>query len=316
MYIVNKEGTNIRLSWLRIIYFVLIILFVIFLVNQFPGLDKGLHQLKLSKTPYYLLVFGFSIASFFMAALSYYFLSFKKLKYFRTVIMQFASNAINKILPAGIGAIGSNYLYLKNNGSSALAAGASVLVNNVLGVLASITLFIVFVGFNLSHNFKFSKIALIYILIASLFIIIVVLSVLSIHRIRSKFLIFIKKFINQLLVYKKYKRKIFYAFLSQLMLALFNILALYVSLRSIDSNLSLVAIMVSYSFAIWIGTLIPAPGGLGSVDAGLVSALLAYGITLPYALAGVLIFRLINFFSPLLIGIPALIYVRYKKYIN
>ena len=143
----------------------------------------------------------------------------------------------------------------------------------------------------------------------------IIIGVLRIHKIRSKFLIFAKKFISQLLIYKEYKRKVFFAFLSQLLLALFNILALFISLRSVDANLGLLPVIVSYSFAIWIGTLIPAPGGFGSVDAGLVSALLAYGVSLPYAVAGVLVFRLINFFMPLLIGIPSLLYVRYKKYI-
>lgn len=150
----HKEPAYLKLNWLRILYFILVILFVVFLINQFPDLDKGFHQLKITKLPYYLLVFILSMLSFFMAALSYYFLSFKKIKYFRTVIMQFASNAMNKILPAGIGAIGSNYLYLKHNGSSSLAAGASVLVNNLLGVLASIVLFVVFVGLNLSPRME------------------------------------------------------------------------------------------------------------------------------------------------------------------
>ena len=52
-----KDLTNLKINWLRIIYFILVIFLVVFLVTQFPDLDKGLHRLKFSKAPYYLGVF-------------------------------------------------------------------------------------------------------------------------------------------------------------------------------------------------------------------------------------------------------------------
>ena len=105
------------------------------------------------------------------------------------------------------------------------------------------------------------------------------------------------------------------AFISQLGLAFFNIFALLLSMHSVGGKLNILDVMIIYSIAIWFGSLIPVPGGFGSVDAGLIGAFVAYGTSLPQALAAVLVFRLLNFWTPLLIGIPALIYVRAKKYI-
>ncbi len=69
---------------------------------------------------------------------------------------------------------------------------------------------------------------------------------------------------------------------------------------------------LAYSFGIWLGAVIPAPGGVGSVEAGLVAGLLVFKVDLAQAVAAVLIFRLISFWLPLVFGVIPLLW-SYKK---
>ncbi|MGI8416226.1 MAG: lysylphosphatidylglycerol synthase transmembrane domain-containing protein [Nakamurella sp.] len=62
------------------------------------------------------------------------------------------------------------------------------------------------------------------------------------------------------------------------------------------------ALMIGYMVAAAAGNLVPIPGGVGAVDAALVGVLLASGIPLASAVITVLVFRLITFWAPAVIG--------------
>ncbi len=63
------------------------------------------------------------------------------------------------------------------------------------------------------------------------------------------------------------------------------------------------ALMIGYMVAAAAGNLVPTPGGIGGVDAALVGVLLASGVPLAHAVATVLVFRLITFWAPALLGL-------------
>jgi uncharacterized membrane protein YbhN (UPF0104 family) len=54
-----------------------------------------------------------------------------------------------------------------------------------------------------------------------------------------------------------------------------------------------------------LGGLLPIPGGLGGVEGGLVGTLVVYGVSLRDAVAAVLAYRVIQFWIPLLLALPA-----------
>ena len=56
-----------------------------------------------------------------------------------------------------------------------------------------------------------------------------------------------------------------------------------------------------------LGGLLPLPGGVGGIDGGLIGALVVYGVPAASAAAAVLAFRLILFWIPLFLGVPAFI---------
>jgi hypothetical protein len=56
-----------------------------------------------------------------------------------------------------------------------------------------------------------------------------------------------------------------------------------------------------------LGGLLPIPGGLGGVEGGLVGTLVVYGVSLRDAVAAVLAYRVIQFWIPLLLSLPAFV---------
>ena len=56
-----------------------------------------------------------------------------------------------------------------------------------------------------------------------------------------------------------------------------------------------------------LGGLLPIPGGLGGVEGGLVGTLVVYGVPLRDAVAAVLAYRVIQFWIPLLLSLPAFV---------
>ena len=99
----------------------------------------------------------------------------------------------------------------------------------------------------------------------------------------------LKSILHDIYYYRFLKKKLFYGLLCQIGLTLAYVLALSFSLKSVSVSIPIGSVMVAYSFAIWLGTVIPAPGGAGSVDAGLVSGLLIFKISLPQVVAAVII---------------------------
>ena len=56
-----------------------------------------------------------------------------------------------------------------------------------------------------------------------------------------------------------------------------------------------------------LGGLLPIPGGLGGVEGGLVGTLVVYGVSVRDAVAAVLAYRVIQFWIPLLLSLPAFV---------
>src|SRR6185312_13818748 len=73
-----------------------------------------------------LLALIFSFATYLAAAGTYCLLAFRPLHFGRTAGVQLAAMFVNRLLPAGIGALGANYLYLRHERHKEAPAAAMV----------------------------------------------------------------------------------------------------------------------------------------------------------------------------------------------
>ncbi|MGF7238995.1 MAG: lysylphosphatidylglycerol synthase transmembrane domain-containing protein [Frankia sp.] len=82
--------------------------------------------------------------------------------------------------------------------------------------------------------------------------------------------------------------------------------ALAVSMRMVpgpSAGVSLTTVMTVLVVGSAVGSAVPVPAGVGSTEAGLVTALLATGVPATHAVRTVLLFRVVTFWAPPLLGI-------------
>jgi uncharacterized membrane protein YbhN (UPF0104 family) len=85
---------------------------------------------------------------------------------------------------------------------------------------------------------------------------------------------------------------------------LFDVAALWAVLHGFDVSVPTGAVAMAHLLGM-LGAILPVPGGLGGVDAGLAGALIIYGTSAAGAIAAVLVFRAIVLGVALTLGVPA-----------
>ncbi len=88
-------------------------------------------------------------------------------------------------------------------------------------------------------------------------------------------------------------------------LTLFHVLAFAACVTAAGGSLPLVTLAAVYLGAATAGSLVPAPGGIGPVEAALVAGLTAAGMPLPAATAAALLSRLVSVWLPAVPGLAA-----------
>lgn len=252
-----------------------------------------------------LLTFGTYLAG----AGTYRFLAFRPLKYGRTVLVQLAAMFVNRLLPAGIGALGANYLYLRRERHKASQAVSAVAVNNLLGftghaLVLSLTLLFFPGDSMLSTGRHGTSQILILEAVAALAVILIVAGLLFGRRKVAKTLQDIK---TQLFSYRHRPWSLLGGLVTSTALTLCNVLSLLCCFQALGLSLSFAAVLLVFSFGVGTGAAVPTPGGLGGFEAGLAAGFVAYGIDPGAALAAALLYRLVSYWLPLAAGLPAFI---------
>jgi uncharacterized membrane protein YbhN (UPF0104 family) len=86
----------------------------------------------------------------------------------------------------------------------------------------------------------------------------------------------------------------------------FDNLVLWACFHAFGTSPALTVILMGYLIG-QLGGLLPLPAGLGGIDGGLVGTLVVYGVSLTDAVAAVLAYRVIQFWIPLLLALPAFV---------
>jgi uncharacterized membrane protein YbhN (UPF0104 family) len=90
---------------------------------------------------------------------------------------------------------------------------------------------------------------------------------------------------------------------------LFDNLVLLAAFAAFGATPPLIIVLMAYLIG-QLGGALPIPGGLGGIDGGLIGTLIVYGIPAAQAAAAVLLYRVVLFWIPLVMGVPAFISVR------
>jgi uncharacterized protein (TIRG00374 family) len=92
-----------------------------------------------------------------------------------------------------------------------------------------------------------------------------------------------------------------------------NSLIMHLCALSVDVSLSIANTVIALSIGVLVGGLLPTPGGLGAVEAGIAATLVVLGYSAPEATSIALLYRTITYWMPLLPGTVAYFYMRERK---
>jgi uncharacterized protein (TIRG00374 family) len=90
---------------------------------------------------------------------------------------------------------------------------------------------------------------------------------------------------------------------------IFDNLVLLATFHSFGISPPVVIVLMAYLVG-QIGGVLPLPGGLGGIDGGLIGTLIVYGIDPAAAAAAVLAYRVVLFWVPIVMGVPAFWFLR------
>lgn len=257
---------------------------------------------------------------FLLSGLSYKLLAFSKLKLRRTVLIQSASVPLNLLLPAGIGNISINYLFLKRNGHTTVRAGLVVTVNNLLGIIANLSVLSVLVlayGLTQNESKVFREHIHWLLVVVGVVLLLIILSAIVLSGQVRKLNQFRRNLLTAIGQYRSRKLSVFGAYLCAASQAIVTALVFWLCVKAYGIHLTYVSSFLVYAFSVLIGTIVPTPGGLGGVEASLTAGLVAtHEASASVALAAVLAYRAVTYWLPVFLGVIALSIVVKLKLIS
>jgi uncharacterized protein (TIRG00374 family) len=310
----KKHKILFRREYLALLIIVIIAIIILPQLKAFSGSLNKLNNVNMHLAFYATL---FTLGSYFAAAGTYYFLAIKNIKYGITVFVQFAAMFINRLLPAGIGALGLNYGYLKKHGHNNVQSATIVSLNNLFGFIGNsiiVLIAILLTGIKVPSDSLFHNNWLFLLLFLPGLLVLIYFLINPLRR--SKLLKTLTDIKLQLIGYSHKPSKLLSALLSSSALSLCNFISVFICAHAVGGSVSMGVVVVVYSLGIGLGASIPTPGGLGGVEAGMVAGFVAFGLPASTALAAVILYRLISFWFVLIIGAIAFFYVQKLKLIR
>jgi uncharacterized membrane protein YbhN (UPF0104 family) len=259
-----------------------------------------------------------SLLSVIFAAITYCVLSPIRLAFIRTIIVEFASGFFNRIVPAGLGGIGLNYLYFRKSRMNKTQSFGVLALNNGLGTVGHLLLLCGFILFDpsLFHGFRlhphYSKP---YSIICVVVLILFALAVYFRSRLQRFFIALVAGIVQLAKFYRHNGAKLILGLLSSVLLTSSYLFTLYFASRALNLDIPLATLFLSLSFGVLLGSSSLSPGGIGTTEIGLVSVLIGFGVRSSDALAVALLYRLISFWMTFLLGAIAELFVKKRAYV-
>jgi undecaprenyl-diphosphatase len=227
-------------------------------------------------------------------------------------MVQAASAFANRLLPAGLGGLTLNVQYLRKSGHNLAQALTVAGANNTLGAVGHMVLMLIVIIASRGQLFDRLHVphASALWVLAAILAGVIILNIVVFSRLRAYLYNLTGEVVSSLLAYRKRPGDLLLALACSLVLTSCYVSVLYLSCQAVDAHLSLWNMFAVFTVGIAAATVTPTPGGLGGAEAGLVAALVAYGVDASTALAATLLYRLLTYWVPLLPGFAFFVAIR------
>jgi len=302
------------LTWRVLFTGILVIAAAAILARHWQTVSNSLNAARSAQLTWFLASIVLMAVTFCIAAAIYGVLALHTLCYTSTLLVEVAAAFVGRLLPAGLGGLGLNGVYLYRRGHTAAEATAVVSVNNLLGMGAHLLLLAGVLAFQaqvVRALFARNHLSLSWQVAGAVFIVIAGATAVPFVRIR------IAGFAKNLLVSvrKVGAPRLLRALLLAGLLTITYTTLLLCSARALGVELGMLQVFIVFSFGTLAGTATPTPGGLVGAEAGLFAGFVAYGVSDARAGAAVLLFRLVTYWLPLLPGAFVLLAVKNRHLI-
>lgn len=241
----------------------------------------------------------------------------KPISFKNAFLVQMSSSFVGVVAPAGLGSIALGIRFLMKQGLKSAQAVATIILMQLSQFITSFTLVILailVVGISPDIHVKWDIVG-----IVAGAVVAGVLIALAIPKVRTWAITSIKKVWSR--VYPeaiwavKHPRQLAIAMGGALLQTAGFIAAFGFSLLAFGKSLSVLKVAATYLVANTLGSMIPVPGGVGSIEASLTLGLTSAGISAAVALSAAVTFRLATFYLQVPMGWVAFEYMQKKQLI-
>ena len=223
------------------------------------------------------------------------------------VVSQVASEFASKLAPASVGGMALNVRFLQKSGVDRAVAVSAVGLSTIAGFVGHISLigvFVIWAGRNAFGSFHLPDIRWFVVGIGA----VLVLSALSLalpktrHLVTERLLPVLRRAFDDITEVVRRPSKLLALFGGSVLLSMANLVAVYFSIAAFGGGLPLATVGAVYLVAAAVASAAPTPGGLGALEAALISGLVAAGLGNEVAVPAVFLFRLATYWLPILPG--------------
>jgi len=290
----------------RLLISLLILFLVIYVfVPQLGNLKESIKALQSADKVLLLYAVIVFMTSFPILAVKYYSIVRFKMNLWLNLQVQIASAFISKLLPMSIGSLTVNTFYLTYVGKNVVDSASAMTLNAVTSSIAfgALIVYAIIAGNTSimnalqSQNISWRQVVIIVFVIG-----LIGYGISQITKIQNAIITFTKHLWSSFKKYRHQPKKISLGILFNGLGSLSGIVTLLLCGRALGLPLTLSQSILTYGLGSILGNVVPTPGGLGGVEAGLYAGLVFFGYDADLALLTTLTYRFITYWLPLIPG--------------
>lgn len=291
-------------NWRTILNFVAFGAFLYLVISKSTQINLSLRAA--TQANIYWLVFAVLslVGTYFTASGAYYFICKRQIPYKGVLKVELASAFASRLLPANVGGLALNIRFINTYLKNRTHAVTIVALSNVIGFTAYVSTVLALV---LILRKPFSQLFQFYIPPWAWWIgmgtgIVLLISAYASRRVRSKVALWWHDLASILLTFKNAPQYVILTYICYIFTTLFYVSSFYASLKALGIDVSFAQAFGAFTLGLTAGSVAPTPGGLIGVELGLYTGLYAAGVPSSLAVSGVLTYRLMAYWLPILPG--------------
>jgi undecaprenyl-diphosphatase len=306
------DWRRVRRAGGRIVVVVTIAFGVFLLLREARTLGLALTSLSHANPIGLVLTGVLGAATYLAAAIALIAASGEPLPLGRTAAVQLAAAATNRIAPAGLGAMATNLRYLEGSGATTSEAATAIGITSVASVAVhTVATVIVLAAVRRSFGAPVGVMPrLPWPAVALASLAVGAIAIFAARRFGPRARIALRESWATIRSLCADPRRLARLFVGTIGVTLGHGLAFAAAVTACGVHLSVVSLLAVFLGGAAVASVAPTPGGLGALEGALVAGLTTLGAPVAPAVAGVLAFRLITYWLPVVPGAVALAVLR------